>query len=215
MALSNLTNLPGTQVDRVWLPDGRHISELTCGRTLIFDEPRVKKSATPQKYAPKLNSLMDAEDDLPIKLEPVAKAPVKPQAPAPRSITPQPAKRPAVDYDDAVASVPVDLTPLPQTLMTVEDVGGMQVVHVDCPAVRERQAYALTEPLMGIADRSNGKMMLDLTKVAAFSCAWVNVMMSVAKRCKSRGGTMILTGVSTEARHTLRQMGLEKQFTIG
>ena len=115
---------------------------------------------------------------------------------------------------DAGPSAPIDIPPLPQNLMTVEDCGGMQVVHIDCPAVRERQAYALTQPLCGLADRFNGKITLDLANVAAFSCAWINVLIDVSKRCHQRGGTLVLTGVSTQARQALKQMGLTKQFTI-
>jgi len=116
--------------------------------------------------------------------------------------------------DDSGPSAPVDVLPLSQNLMTVEDCGGMQVVHIDCPAVRERQAYALTQPLCTLADRFNGKITLDLANVAAFSCAWINVLIEVSRRCKQRGGTLILTGVSTQASQALKQMGLTKQFTI-
>ena len=65
-----------------------------------------------------------------------------------------------------------------------------------------------------LADRFNGKVTLDLANVAAFSCAWINVLIDVSKRCKQRGGTLVLTGVSTQARQALKQMGLTKQFTI-
>lgn len=115
---------------------------------------------------------------------------------------------------DSGPSAPIDVPPITQNLMTVEDCGGMQVVHIDCPAVRERQAYALTDPLCTLADRFNGKITLDLANVAAFSCAWINVLIDVSKRCKQRGGTLVLTGVSTQARQALKQMGLTKQFTI-
>jgi len=111
-------------------------------------------------------------------------------------------------------SMPVDIPPLPQSLMTVEDIRGMNFVRIDVAAVRERQAFALTDPLCDLADRTNGKMTLDLHKVAAFSCAWINVLIAVSKRCKSRGGNLVLTGVSTPCQQMLRQMGLHKQFTI-
>lgn len=111
-------------------------------------------------------------------------------------------------------SAPVDIPPLPQSLMTVEDIGGMHFVRIDVPAVRERQAYALTEPLCDLADRTNGKLTLDLSKVAAFSCAWINALIAVSKRCKGKGGNLVLAGVSTPCEQMLRQMGLHKQFTI-
>lgn len=111
-------------------------------------------------------------------------------------------------------SIPIDLPPLPKSLMTVEDINGMHFARIDIPAVRERQAYVLTDPLCGLADRANGRVTLDLTKVAAFSCAWINVLLTVSKRCKSKGGNLTLVGVSLQAQQLLRQMGLQKQFTI-
>jgi anti-anti-sigma factor len=111
-------------------------------------------------------------------------------------------------------TMPVDIPPLPNTLMTVEDIGGMTFIRIDCPAVRERQAFALNDAILNLADRTNGKMTMDLTKVAAFSCAWINTLIQVGKRCKVKGGKLILTGLSTQALHTFKQMGLHKHFTI-
>ena len=108
----------------------------------------------------------------------------------------------------------IDIPPLSENLMTVEDIQGMHFVRIDVPAVRERQAYVLTDPLYGLADRTNGKMTLDLSKVAAFSCAWINVLLTLAKRCKMKGGNLVLAGVSTQCVQMLKQMGLLKQFTI-
>jgi anti-anti-sigma factor len=111
-------------------------------------------------------------------------------------------------------SMNVESSLLSQAMMTVEQVGEMAVIHIECPAVRERQAAALADQLYLIAERSRGKVMLDLGKVAAFSCAWINVLLEVSKRCRSRGGGLVLTGLCSPAAHTLRQMGLERQFTI-
>lgn len=119
---------------------------------------------------------------------------------------------PTVAHDGP--TMPVDIPPLPNTLMTVEDIGGMTFIRIDCPAVRERQAFALTDALTNLAERTNGKITMDLTKVAAFSCAWINTLILVGKRCKVKGGKLILTGLSTQALHTFKQMGLHKHFTI-
>jgi len=119
---------------------------------------------------------------------------------------------PTVSHDGP--TMPIDIPPLPTTLMTVEDIGGMTFIRIDCPAVRERQAFALTDALTNLAERTNGKLTMDLNKVAAFSCAWINTLILVGKRCKVKGGTLILTGLSTQALHTFKQMGLHKHFTI-
>ncbi len=115
---------------------------------------------------------------------------------------------------DHGASAPIDIPPLPKSMMTIEDINGMQFVRIDCPAVRERQAFALTDPLCSLADRSNGRVTLDLSGVAAFSCAWINVILAVAKRCKAKGGGLILAGLSTQAQSMMKQMGVHKQATI-
>ncbi|MBX3410295.1 MAG: STAS domain-containing protein [Phycisphaeraceae bacterium] len=108
----------------------------------------------------------------------------------------------------------VDLPPLPQTLFTLEEINGMNFVRIDCPALRERQAYALTDPLLGLADRAQGRVTIDMTKVAAFCCAWLNVMVELSKRCKQRGGELIITGLNQQSEHMLRQFGMHKQFKI-
>ena len=131
-------------------------------------------------------------------------------APTPSAARSQPAGAAA----NEAPSAPIDIPPLPQTLMTVEDIQGMHFVRIDCPAVRERQAYALQDPLCALADRTHGRMTLDLSNVAAFSCSWINVLLEVSKRCRSRGGSLLLAGVSTQAQQMLKQMGLHKQFTI-
>jgi|GEM_PF-3574246 len=120
--------------------------------------------------------------------------------------------RPAMAID--VSSPPIDIPPLPSTLMTVEEIGGTQFVRIDVAAVRERQASVLADPLCGLADRHGGKVTMDLTKVAAFSCAWINVLLMLAARCKAKGGNLVLTGISVPAQHLLKQMGLAKSFTI-
>jgi anti-anti-sigma factor len=122
--------------------------------------------------------------------------------------------RRAENNDNRGASVPVDLPPLPKTLFTLEDINGMNFVRIDCPALRERQAYALTDPLLGLADRAQGRITIDMSKVAAFCCAWLNVMVAVAKRCKERGGELILIGLNQQSEHMLRQFGMHKQFKI-
>ena len=128
---------------------------------------------------------------------------------------PAPQARPLATPSQSTVTTQVeDIIPLSQNLMTVEDLGGMQFVRIDCPAVRERQAYALTEPLNEVADRSNGRMTVDLNRVAAFSCAWINVLLSVSKRCHMRGGKLIVAGLSTQGRQMLKQMGLIKQFNL-
>ena len=177
------------------LPDGRHISELTRADTPIFDD-----TPTPPNHPgpggttrPMLRLADDSADDT-VDVGPMSASP---------------SARPLAED-----SMNVESSLLSQAMMTVEQVGEMAVIHIECPAVRERQAAALADQLYLIAERSRGKVMLDLGKVTAFSCAWINVLLEVSRRCRSRGGGLVLTGLRSPAAHTLRQMGLERQFTI-
>lgn len=176
------------------LPDGRHISELTRADTPIFDDSPPPAGPGPgTSKRPTLRLADDSADDS-VDVGPMSASP--------------PARPLAEDALNVESSL------LSQAMMTVEQVGEMAVVHVLCPAIRERQAAALADQLFLIAERSRGKVMLDLSNVAAFSCAWINVLLEVSKRCRSRGGGLVLTGLRTPAAQTLRQLGLERQFTI-
>ncbi len=114
----------------------------------------------------------------------------------------------------AHASAPIDIPPLPNTLMTVEDIGGMHFVTIDCPDVRERQAAILQDSICNIADKQGGRVTIIMGKVANFSCAWINSLIAINSKCTSKGGKLTLTGVAQPAVHILKQMGLAKKFTI-
>jgi anti-anti-sigma regulatory factor len=111
-------------------------------------------------------------------------------------------------------SEPIDIPPLPKTLMTVEDIGGMQFVTIDCPDVRERQAAILEESICNVADKHDGRVTILMGKVANFSCAWINSLLAINTKCTAKGGTLTLTGVAQPAAHMLKQMGLAKKFRI-
>ncbi|MEI7658449.1 MAG: STAS domain-containing protein [Phycisphaerae bacterium] len=184
------------------LPDGRHVSELTRADTPIFDDPSPPAGPGPGSRPPATLRLTNASADDSVDGSVDDSVDVGPMSASPPS---QPLVEETLNVESSILS---------QAMMTVEPVGEMSVVHIQCPAVRERQAAALADQLYLVAERSRGKVMLDLTKVAAFSCAWINVLLEVSKRCRSRGGGLVLTGLCTPAAHTLRQMGLERQFTI-
>lgn len=111
-------------------------------------------------------------------------------------------------------SAPIDIPPLPKTLMSIEDIGGMQFVTIDCPDVRERQAGVLQDSICNLASHHNGRVTILMGKVANFSCAWINSLLVINTTCSSKGGTLTLTGLSQPATYMLKQMGLHKKLKI-
>lgn len=98
--------------------------------------------------------------------------------------------------------------PAADTMFTFRRVGQVGVVTLVCPALRERQASLLTNYLADLADRLRGKLVLEVSGVRSFSCAWINAMIELSRRCVGHGGELMIVGLSAPARKLMNRTGL-------
>jgi len=102
----------------------------------------------------------------------------------------------------------------PQSVLSVAHVGSVSVVAVNFAVIRERQAQLLERPLSDIVDMARGKLAMDLSQVGSFSCAWINSLISLTRRCRSQGGDLVLFAMDSASSRTLRDTGLLSHLTL-
>lgn len=104
--------------------------------------------------------------------------------------------------------------PLPDTMFTLSRVGDVAVVSLTCPAIREHQAQVLGRYLQELCEEVTGRVVLEVTGVAQFSCAWINTLLSLTRRCRALGGTMVVLGMAPKDEQVLRSTGLDKHLFL-
>ncbi len=103
---------------------------------------------------------------------------------------------------------------IPQALFTAQSIGDRLVVKLLCPAVRERQCAVLVDQLLDAVGKTNGRLVLELSEVQTCTCAWINGMLDLSKRCRAQGGDLLLVGVPEHLRKVLNSTGLGRHLTI-
>ena len=88
------------------------------------------------------------------------------------------------------------------------------MVTVNEASLRETHAEQLTPELVSLARLSGGRLVLDLSKVRDFSCAWINTMITASGQCARVGGKMCVSGLSRELHTFLKDTGLHRTLQI-
>jgi len=96
----------------------------------------------------------------------------------------------------------------PQSVVSVSHVGKAAVVSLNFPVIRERQANLLEGPLSDLCDLAQGRVAMDLSQVTSFSCAWINALICLTRRCRTQGGELVLFGMDAASARTIRDTGL-------
>jgi len=105
-------------------------------------------------------------------------------------------------------------TTLSDTMFTLSRVGDIAVVSLTCPAIREHQAHVLGRYLQELCDDVTGRVVLEVTGVAQFSCAWINTLLSLTHRCRAMGGNLVILGMPAQDERMLRSTGLDKHLYL-
>lgn len=92
--------------------------------------------------------------------------------------------------------------------------GGVCIVVLSCPAVREHQAAVLGDMLKECVRVHGGSIVLDVANVRTFTTAWLNELLATTRRCRSMGGDLVIVGFESGSMVMLRQTGLVRQFTF-
>lgn len=104
--------------------------------------------------------------------------------------------------------------PLPETMFTLSRVSDIAVLNVTCPAIRERQAQVLGRYLSELTGHTGGRIVLEVGGVGSFSCAWINELLSVTRRCRAMGGDLVLLGMPLRDWRVLETTGLSRHLTL-
>lgn len=98
--------------------------------------------------------------------------------------------------------------------LLIERLSDATVVTVNEASLRETHAEQLTPELVSLARLSGGRLVLDLSKVRDFSCAWINSMITASGQCARVGGKMCVCGLSKELHAFLKDTGLHRTLQI-
>jgi anti-anti-sigma regulatory factor len=108
----------------------------------------------------------------------------------------------------------VESVPMPETMFSLSRVGHVAVVTLMCPSVRERQAAVLGRYLGDLCDQVQGRVILEVAGVGSFTCAWINELLAITRRCRAFGGNLVLIGLPERDERVLRSTGLLKHLTL-
>ena len=105
--------------------------------------------------------------------------------------------------------------PSPETMFSFSRVGSAAVVTLACPAVREWQASVLSTYLSDVVEQHRGRaVIVDVGGITQFSCAWLNALIELSRRCERMGGQLVVVGMSRQSRNMLRSTGLLKHLRL-
>src|SRR6185295_767787 len=104
--------------------------------------------------------------------------------------------------------------PLCDTQVSVSRVGAASVVRLSCPSVQELQAELLGRHLADLAGRVGGKLVVEVSGIARFTCAWINSLIDLTTRCSHLGGKLVLVGFDAQAEKLLRDTRLDQRLHL-
>ncbi|MFZ4575705.1 MAG: STAS domain-containing protein [Phycisphaerales bacterium] len=102
----------------------------------------------------------------------------------------------------------------PQALCNTVSRSGVAVVNLVARSLRERQAFILQPHLNQVCDEYDGRLVIDASRVEQFTCAWVNCLITLSRRCRTLGGDLIIAGVPRYARDLFESTGLDKHLHL-
>lgn len=98
--------------------------------------------------------------------------------------------------------------------LSVERLSDAAIVTLREPSLREAHAEQLQPELISLARLTAGKLVLDLSQVRDFSCAWINTMIATGGQCSRMGGRLCICGLSKELHAFLKDTGLHRTLHI-
>ncbi len=104
--------------------------------------------------------------------------------------------------------------PKPTMLFSTSFTDGIVTVAVIGPTVRERHVPALVRYLAEIADEHDGRMVVSMAGARSFTCAWLNALVALSRRCRHLGGRLVVTGLTRETEKLLRESGLDQHLSF-
>jgi anti-anti-sigma regulatory factor len=96
----------------------------------------------------------------------------------------------------------------------VDHAGGISVITLAEPSLREHLAAIVGNRLLETAHHCGGMMILKHDLVREFSSAWINELLRLTVHCSGLGGHLIATGLNPNGIQILRTTGLDKRLNL-
>lgn len=116
--------------------------------------------------------------------------------------------------------IPVAAPPVPSGpsaddgLITVSGMDNVALVFLAVSGIREHQAEMVQRRLIGVADRSHGKLAVSLSELTTISSSGINALVAVHTHCVAMGGHLALFAMSDEVRRVFKVTKLDKKMII-
>lgn len=104
--------------------------------------------------------------------------------------------------------------PLSRTELSIARVGPATIISLACPQLHESQAEALEFSFREFVESSAGRLVVDMTAVANFSCAWINSLIQLSRECDRLQGRLVVVGLNHRHRRLLHETGLTRYLTL-
>ena len=115
----------------------------------------------------------------------------------------------------ASSTMPNQVTqPASETMFTLSRVGDAAMVILSCLAIREWQSSVLSNYLSEVVEHNRGKVIVDVTGVSQFTCAWLDSLISLSDRARELGGMFVVVGMSRQGKRLMRDSGLMKRLRL-
>jgi anti-sigma B factor antagonist len=99
-------------------------------------------------------------------------------------------------------------------LIAVRGMDSVALAFITIPSIREHQATIVQERLIGLAERSKGRVAVSMSDVGDMSSAGINAMVAINNRCTELGGRLALFGLSREIRKMFKVTKLDRAIVI-
>lgn len=92
--------------------------------------------------------------------------------------------------------------------------GGAALGVLTISRIDEEHAGMLCSAAEEAAACFSGRLVIDHSLVGDFSCAWINALLELDRRCWEHGGSLCVFGLRRDLRDILRQTGLDASLQI-
>lgn len=103
---------------------------------------------------------------------------------------------------------------LTETMLSLSRIGDVSVLGLSAPAILDEEAAVLGRYFSELARQSQGRVVIELSGVVRFSCAWINTLISITRQCDEMGGRLVVCGLSPLAERMLKTTGLVRYLHV-
>ena len=99
-------------------------------------------------------------------------------------------------------------------LITVRGMDSVALAFLGMSTIRQHQATIMQERLLGLADRTKGRLAVSMSEVTDMTSAGINALVAVNARCRELGGHLALFALDREVRKMIKVTKLDRAIVI-